>query len=278
MSRLPLLPDRPRPLIFAHRGCSSLAPENTMAAFRMAREIGAPGIELDIHICRSGELVVAHDDTFQRTVPEGQNGRGKPIEELDFEEIRELDVGIAFGRQSDVQKTRELRIPAPAPEPPGFAGEHPPLLEQVLEEFCPGMYIDIELKTRKTAHDPLPARAADLLRRLGDRVLGSVTVSSFNPYSILAFKKLCPRVPTAIIWSAGKGVPLLLRRGLGRIIARCDYLKPVHSQVTGFSRFRFSTLEGRPLVPWTVDDPQLARRLLAEGCAGIISNRPQDLL
>ena len=255
MSRLALLPDRPRPLIFAHRGCSSLAPENTMAAFRRAREIGAPGIELDIHICRTGELVVAHDDTFLRTAPEGANGRGRPIEELDFEEIRELDVGA-----------------------PGFAGEHPPLLEQVLEEFCPGMYIDIELKTRKTGNDPLPARTADLLRRLGDRVSGSVTVSSFNPYGILAFKNICPRVPTAIIWSADKGVPLPLRRGFGRFIARCDYLKPVHSQVTGFSRFRFSTLEGRPLVPWTVDDPQLARGLVAKGCAGIISNRPQDLL
>jgi glycerophosphoryl diester phosphodiesterase len=277
VSRLPLLPDRPRPLIFAHRGCSSLAPENTMAAFRKAREVGAPGIELDIHICATGELVVAHDDNFQRTAPEGPNGRGQPIEELAFEEIREIDVGAAFGRPA-----RDAQAPGPAsaPDPAAgaFAGEHPPLLEQVLEEFCPGMYIDIELKTRKTRGDPLPARTADTLRRLGDRALGSVTVSSFNPYSILAFKKLCPRVPTAIIWSAGGGVPLPLRRGFGRIIARCDYLKPVHSQVTGFSRFWFTRLEGRPLVPWTVDDPLLARRLLEKGCLGIISNRPQDLL
>jgi glycerophosphoryl diester phosphodiesterase len=271
MSHVPLLPDRPRPLIFAHRGCSSLAPENTMAAFRKAREIGAPGIELDIHLCKTGELVVAHDHNFLRTVPEGPNGRGLPIEDLGIDEIREVDTGAAFGRQSDIQE-------APAPGAPGFAGEHPPLLEQVLEEFCPGMYIDIELKTRETGNDALPARTADMLRRLGDRVLGSVTVSSFNPYSILAFKKLCPQVPTAIIWSGGKGVPLLLRRGFGRVIARCDYLKPVHTQVTGFSRFRFSTLEGRPLVPWTVDDPHTARRLLAQGCPGIISNRPQDLL
>jgi glycerophosphoryl diester phosphodiesterase len=242
-----------------------------MAAFHRARRIGAPGIELDIHICRTGELVVAHDDTFRRCAPEGPNGRGLPIEELDFEEIRGIDVGLAFGRQSDVQE-------APGPGDPGFAGEHPPLLEQVLEEFCPGMYIDIELKTRKTGEDPLPARTADTLRRMGDRVLNSVSVSSFNPYSILAFKKLCPRCPTAIIWSGDKGVPPPLRRGFGRIIARCDYLKPQHSQVSGFSRFRFSTLERRPLVPWTVDDPPLARRLLALGCAGIISNRPQDLL
>jgi glycerophosphoryl diester phosphodiesterase len=269
-----LLPDRRRPLLFAHRGCSSLAPENTLAAFRKARDLGALGIELDIHICKTGELVVAHDDNFLRTVPEGPNGGGQSIEELEYAEIRRIDVGAAFGRQSSIQE---------APEETGagtnlFAGEHPPLLEQILEEFCPGMYIDIELKTRKTRDDPLPARTADMLRRLGDRALTSVTVSSFNPYSILAFKRLCPQVPTAIIWSADKGVPLVLRRGFGRIIARCDYLKPVHLQVSTFSVFRFSKLEGRPLVPWTVDDPALARRLIAEGCTGIISNRPQDLL
>jgi glycerophosphoryl diester phosphodiesterase len=256
-----------------------------MAAFRKARDIGAPGIELDIHICKTGELVVAHDGNFLRTAPDGPNGGGRPIEELDFREIRDIDVGVAFGRQSSIQE---------APEGTGtngtgangtgaagagpFAGEHPPLLEQVLEEFCPGMYIDIELKTEKTRDDSLPARTADMLRRMGDRVLGSVTVSSFNPYSIRAFKRHCPQVPTAIIWSAGKGVPFLLRRGFGRRIARCDYLKPVHLQVTRFSLFRFSKMEGRPLVPWTVDDPALARRLIAEGCAGIISNRPQDLL
>jgi glycerophosphoryl diester phosphodiesterase len=271
VSRLPLLPDRPRPLIFAHRGCSSLAPENTLAAFRKARDIGAPGIELDIHVCRTGELVVAHDDNFLRTVPEGLNGAGRPIEELEYAEIRAIDVGAAFGRQSGVQEAR-------AAEPGAFRGERPPLLEQVLEEFCPGMYIDIELKTRKTKDDPLPVLAADMLNHFGDRVLKSVTVSSFNPFCLLAFKKHCPAVPTAIIWSADKGVPPLLRYGFGRIISRCDYLKPVYRQVNRLSVFRFRTLEGRPLVPWTVDEKALAQGLLKTGCEGIISNRPQDLL
>jgi glycerophosphoryl diester phosphodiesterase len=242
-----------------------------MASFRKARDIGAPGIELDIHVCGTGELVVAHDDNFLRTVPEGRNGGGRPIEELGYGEIREIDAGAAFGRQSGVQD-------AGAAAPGAFVGERPPLLEQVLEEFCPGMYIDIELKTRKTSGDPLPALAAAMLKHFGDRVLTSVTVSSFNPFSLLAFKKLCPSVPTAVIWSADKAVPPLLRRGFGRIISHCDYLKPVHTQVGRFSYFRFQTLERRPLVPWTVDDPALAQRLLRTGSAGIISNRPQDLL
>ena len=106
MSRLPLLPGRKRPLLFAHRGCSSLAPENTMAAFRRARETGAAGMELDIHITSDGELVVAHDDTFTRTAPAGANGDGRGLEEMSLAEIRAIDVGSFFG--------------------PGFSGERPP--------------------------------------------------------------------------------------------------------------------------------------------------------
>ena len=257
MKKIPLLPGRPRPLIFAHRGCSSLAPENTLAAFTKARELGAPGIELDVHLCATGELVVAHDDTFRRTAPPGANGGGRPLEELSLREIRAIDVGSFFD--------------------PRFSAERPPLLAETLEEFCPGMYIDIELKSRKIGDDPLPGRTAELLRAFGERVLSSVTVSSFNPFSIRAFKAHCPGVPTAIIWNSGKELSPLLRRGFGKVIAACDYLKPVHLQAGRFFRFPGKVLERRPVVPWTVDDRARAQELLAQGCTGIISNRPQDM-
>jgi glycerophosphoryl diester phosphodiesterase len=225
-----------------------------MAAFKKARDVGAPGLELDVHVCAPsgggpGELVVAHDDTFKRTAGDGRN-----IAELTLGEIRGINVGAFFN-----------------------AREYPPLLEEVLEEFCPDMYVDIELKTRKTRDDPLPGLAAETIKALGDRVAASVTVSSFNPLSLRAFKKLCPRVSTAVIWSAGAEVPPPFRYGLGRFIARCDYVKPVHSQVNRFRRFKMAVLEGRPLVPWTIDDPALAEALLKTGCEGIITNRPQDM-
>ena len=252
MSSVPLLPDRKRPLVFAHRGCSSLAPENTMASFTRARETGAPGLELDIHVCASGELVVAHDDTFERTA-----GDRRRVAELNYGEIKRIDVGSFFN--------------------PAFRGERAPLLEDVLEAFCPGMYIDIELKTRKTKNDPLPGRLAETLARFGDRALKSVSVSSFNPFSIRVFKRLCPQVPTAIIWSADTEVPPILRYGFGRFLSRCDYLKPVYRQVNPLSRFWLSGVEGRPLIPWTIDDRALAERMLKTGCLGIITNRPQDM-
>jgi glycerophosphoryl diester phosphodiesterase len=223
-----------------------------MAAFKKARETGAPGIELDIHVCASGELVVAHDDTFQRTA-----GDNRKVADLTFKEIRFIDVGSFFS--------------------PAFRGERPPLLDKVLEEFCPEMYIDIELKTRKTKNDSLPFLLADTIRRFGDRAEKSVTVSSFNPFAIRAFKQLCPSIPTAIIWCVDPEVPLILRWGFGRFLSHCDYLKPEHAQVKRFTRFPLSVLEKRPIVPWTVDDSALAKNLLSMGCSGIITNRPQDM-
>ncbi len=248
MKRIPVLPDRLRPLLFAHRGCSSLAPENTMTSFKTARQLGIPGIELDVHVCASGELVVAHDDSFMRTAGDPRN-----IKTLRYEEIRSIDIGSFFS--------------------PEFKNERVMLLEEVLEEFCPGMYIDIELKTKKTSQDPLPGLVADKLKTMGKRIGDAVTISSFNPISLRAFKKLFPAIPTAIIWSRDSEVPWFLRRGQGRWIARCDYLKPEYAQVKPSALF----MKRGQVIPWTIDDPELAKKMIALGAGGIISNRPQDM-
>jgi len=252
MSRVPLLPDRPRPLLFAHRGCSSLAPENTLAAFRLARQVGAPGLELDVHLCASGELVVAHDDDLRRCA-----GDPRRIADLSLAEIRALDVGSWFD--------------------PAFAGEAPPTLAEVLEEFAGDLYVDIEMKSGKTSHDPLPEALAELLRGFGEPVRRGVTVSSFNPLALRRFKALLPDIATAVIYCASPEVPWYLHRGQGRWIAGCDYLKPVHTRIHPWSAIIARTFGGRPLVPWTVDDPGAARELLHRGCTGIVTNRPQDM-
>jgi glycerophosphoryl diester phosphodiesterase len=228
-----------------------------MTSFRKAREEGAPGLELDVHVCASGELVVAHDDTYKRTAPPDDNGGGRNIEELTLAEIRRIDVGSFFGS--------------------AFSGERPPLLEEALEEFCPGMYIDIELKSRKTRGDTLPGLIAEKLRRFGDRIREAVTLSSFNPFCLGRFKGLCPQFPAAVIWSAGSEVPPVLRYGLGRFLVPCDYVKPVHTQLSPRRYSRLAEKEGLPVIPWTIDDPAAARRMLALGCQGIITNRPQDM-
>ncbi|MDR0602022.1 MAG: glycerophosphodiester phosphodiesterase, partial [Treponema sp.] len=194
--------------------------------------------------------IVAHDGNFTRTA-----GDNRVIKKLDYQEIKKIDVGSWFDSR--------------------FRGECPPILDDILEEFCPNIYIDIELKTNITKNDLLPELLAKKILKMGDRALKSVTVSSFNPFCLAEFKKLCPHIPTAIIWSADKKVPFILRRNFGRILSHCDYLKPDKNQVSSFSRF--SILEGRLLVPWTVDEPESAEKLIKIGCEGFISNRPQDL-
>jgi glycerophosphoryl diester phosphodiesterase len=255
MSRVPLLPDAERPLLFAHRGASALAPENTLAAFRLARELGAPGLELDIHLCATGELVVVHDHSLKRTA-----GRDALVADLGWPELAELDAGTWFG--------------------PEFSGERLPLLAQVLDEF-PELYIDIELKTKKTKADPLPAALAAFLaaRAVTDKGLPRrITVSSFNPLALAAFKRAAPDYATAVIWCADAEVPWFLRSGQGRWLAGCDYLKPIKTKATPLSLFALSRLGRRPVVPWTVDSPEEAVVLIRDGCAGVISNRPGDLV
>src|SRR6056297_841327 len=97
--------------IWAHRGASAVAPENTLAAFTAALQAGADGIELDVHLTRDGVPVVMHDETVDRTT----NGSGR-IRDLSHAEIDDLDAGSWFG--------------------PRWRGEKIPTLEKVLVAFA----------------------------------------------------------------------------------------------------------------------------------------------
>src|SRR5699024_11167615 len=80
-----------RPLVMAHRGGAALAPENTLAAFHNAVELGVDMIQLDIHATKDGHLVVIHDDTMDRTT----NGSGR-VKDLTLTEIQTYDAGFHF--------------------------------------------------------------------------------------------------------------------------------------------------------------------------------------
>lgn len=252
MARLIPLPERDRPLVFAHRGLSSEAPENTMAAFRLAKEKGIPGVELDIHLTNDGRLVVIHDHRSKRVSP----GTDLYVEESTGAAIQALDVG----------SWKDAR----------FSGERPPLLSELFEELGDDLYFDVEIKSDKAADRGLEAA---LTRLLADFRYGAerIVVSSFNPVALKRFKALCPAVPTAIIYCVDDGVPSYLRRGEGRWIGHADFLKPRSDQATRLGLAAGRLLGGRRVVPWTIDDPAEAARTLSIGCDGVISNRPHEL-
>lgn len=255
--RTALLPDFPRPLIFAHRGLSTVFPENTMASFRAAKDAGIPGIELDVHLTKDGKLVVFHDDTTKRIVgpvapASGSDGAGYSIEASDYAFLATLDIGSWKGK--------------------AFSGERMPLIEDVLAAFGGTQYIDIEIKSRTAGDQGLERLLADAIRKFG--MERRSIVSSFNPFALRRFKTLCPSVATAIIYSRSSELYWFLRRGEGRWIGNVDVLKPEHVLV---KRRRFLERLRRPILPWTADTDMDVSRVLATGAAGIISNCPQKL-
>jgi len=161
-----------RLLNLAHRGVSREAPENTLAAFRLAEAHGADGIELDVRMCRSGELVVIHDARVNRTT----NGRGY-VRTKTLEQLRTLDAGSYFDER--------------------FAHEPLPTLDEVLRWSHGRMRVNIEIKSMARAKAGIEAAVVAMLHRR--RVAHHCLVSSFNPLVLRRIMRLDKRIATALL-------------------------------------------------------------------------------
>jgi glycerophosphoryl diester phosphodiesterase len=223
-----------------------------MAAFKLAKQYGIPGIELDIHLTADGKVVVCHDASTKRTAP----GTALDIARTAWAELRAIDVGSWKGTE--------------------FRGEGMPLLSDLLEQHGQDFYFDIEIKSRVSSNGILEA---SLARILDDFKMDAerVVVSSFNHIMLGTFKATCPRIPTAIIYCKSKELPWFLRHGEGRWIAKADFLKPKYDMPNQLAMTLGRIIGGRKVLPWTIDDSDIARRMLELGCEGIISNRPHKL-
>jgi glycerophosphoryl diester phosphodiesterase len=232
-----------RPLVLGHRGASADAPENTMAAFRLALEQGADGFELDVWRCGSGEVVVAHDE-------DGLRVAGSPLRPpVDpWSRLRAIDVGVWRGER--------------------FRGERIPLLEEVLEAF-PSAVVNVEMKAAGRPDLALAREVARIVReaRAGERVV----VSSFSPRLLAAFGRRDPEVARG--WLVAPGRAWRLRAALGARWVRAHALHPGRSLVTP-ERAAAWRAAGLRLAVWTVDDPAEVERLARLGATAVISNRP----
>jgi len=234
--------EKPFPLIYAHRGASTLAPENTLAAFQLALLAGADGIELDVMLSRDKELVVIHDATVDRTT----DGTGK-VADLPMAALRELDAGARFGGD--------------------FRGEKLPTLAEVFEAVGGKMRINVELKNYAHPLDDLTSRVIALTERF--QLEDSVLLSSFNPINLSKARRLNPNICRGLLVSPGDR---LMLGGVGRLFpyhALHPYYEDVAPELTADLHAR-----GKQLNTWTVDDPEALLRLRAWGVDGIICNNP----
>jgi len=232
--------------ILGHRGASSDAPENTLAAFRLAMEQGADGVELDARLCRSGEVVVFHDERLERLT--GASGR---VADTVWDDLARLEVRAGA-----------------AGAPPGRV----PLLSEVLEALPRTAFVNVELKTEDWSGTRVAEAAGALLEAGGHEA--HVIVSSFDPRCLLRLALAHPRVRRGLLLDPDR--PQWVQRHLTLPLVGRDAVHPEAGHLT-LADVRRWHAGGREVAVWTVDDPELARRLRAWGVDTCITNRPGAL-
>jgi len=235
----------PQPLLFAHRGASASAPENTLEAFRLAFEQGADGIELDAKLTADGHVIVIHDATVDRTT--GGHGR---VAELKLAYLRSLDAGSFFS--------------------PAFRGASIPTLDEVFETVGDKGLINIELTNYTTPRDVLVDSVCQLVRRRG--LQRQVLFSSFLARNLSECARLLPEVARGLL--ALPGLAGAWARSFGFMFGDFHALHAHVSDVDPHQIQRVHRL-GRRVHAWTVNRAEDIQRLRAWGVDGIFSDDPQ---
>ncbi|HAD04749.1 MAG: hypothetical protein A2091_08765 [Desulfuromonadales bacterium GWD2_61_12] len=223
--------------LWAHRGASAVAPENTLAAFRAAEGAGAGGIELDVHLSRDGIPVVIHDETLERT----SNGHGQ-VARWSAAELVLLDAGGWFA--------------------PAFSGERIPTLEQVLAWAGERLRVNIEIKTA--------AAGAAVLRLLRDFPRSRVLVSSFDHRLLTQLHQQDPELSLGFL-----GETRFWRRGVRRAVAAGAESYHPRADLVSRPLLRACRSAGLAVYPWTIDAAAEVDRFLLLGVSGLFVNDPQ---
>ena len=165
-----------KPLVWAHRGASGYAPENTLAAFQKAVDLGADGVELDIQLTKDDQIVVIHDETIDRT----SDGKGW-VKDYTLEELRAFN----YNRTKPEYKHADI-----------------PTMREVFELLKPtGLFINIEIKTGVVFYEKIEEKILALAKEMGmeDRVC----YSSFNHYTVTRIHELKPDAEVGFLYADG---------------------------------------------------------------------------
>ena len=235
-----MLDARPRPLVIGHRGASADAPENTIAAFELALEQGADGIELDVHLTADGQPVVIHDFTLERTT----DGAG-PVSGRLLRELKRLDAGGWLDRR--------------------FRGQRVQTLQEVLERFRERARFWIELKGGAALYPGIEERVVSMVEIYD--VVDRVLVQSFDHAAIGRVRSLNREIPVgALVARAPLDPSLLSTEAISAICPGAEVL--TEALLAEIRR------AGLGCYVWTVNEPAQMDRLVEWGVSGIITDRP----
>ncbi len=229
--------------MIAHRGASLLTPENTMAAFNLAVEVGAHAIELDAKLSQDGEVVIIHDSTLDRTTDGTGTVRSHTVVEL-----RTLDAGSHFGES--------------------FTGERMPILADVFDSLAGKILFNVELTNSATPFDRLPEKVISLIVHRG--IENDVLISSFNPIALIMSKRIAPEIPIGLLMR-GSTRSLINRMMRSWILYDCYH--PAWERVSQ-DMVDQERENGDRVRVWTVNSSEEMFRLVSIGVNGIITDDP----
>lgn len=237
--------------IYAHRGMSSLAPENTLSAFRLCAEHRVKWFECDIDILSDGTIVVFHDDTLERCT----DGNG-PLFAQTQTTLNTLDAGSWFSAE--------------------FIGERVPTLAQLIALMNRhGLNANIEIKPGERT----PEVTASLLNGLHQALERldaerQYLISSFDPSLVATFKQLRPQADVACLFENGSRI-----EGWREIMTNVGAMA-IHPQNEGLTQHRVEAFKAAGFLVnvWTVNDAQRAKALFEWGVDGIFTDYAQEFV
>ena len=235
-----------KPLVISHRGDSRNAPENTLASFKSALEMGSDGIELDVQLTKDGQLVVIHDERVDRTT----DGIGF-VKDFTLKELKRLDAGIKFDKK--------------------FAGERIPSLYEVFELIGHKNFIvNIEIKSGIVLY---PGIEEKLIKAIEDYDFEDrVVISSFNHYSLRDVKRMAPELKIGLLYQCGLVEPWHMAIRMKAYSLHPFYFNIIPELVEGCKKNNIK------LFPWTVDRKEDMEMMIKAGVDAIITDDPQTLI
>ncbi|MES2545977.1 MAG: glycerophosphodiester phosphodiesterase family protein [Bacteroidota bacterium] len=226
-------------LNIAHRGAKAYAPENTLSAFQKAMEMYADGIELDVHLCKTGEIVVIHDFTVDRTT----NGSGT-VSSLTLSELKTLKIN----------STPEEAIP---------------LLTEVIALLPASCLINIELKGKELAK-PIMELIEHCVSK-ENRVYRQFIISSFDWVSLMDIHLANPKIPLGVLTE--------LDLELALAFAKFIEAQSIHAYFHLLTKENTEKIqkEGIQVFAWTVNEIEDIQKIKSFNVNGIISDYPDRL-
>ncbi|GAB4334738.1 MAG: glycerophosphodiester phosphodiesterase [Calditrichia bacterium] len=229
-----------RPIIFAHRGANTFAPENTLSAFEEAIRLGCDGIELDIRFTADREIVVFHDRNALR-----MTGQRLSVQKSTLRQIKSLKIVDDKGKNHSI-----------------------PTLEEVLDLAGKEVLVNIDLKKESVSRNYFEETLLKTLRVINLR--DNIIISSFNPFSLKKLYALNPSLHYGFIFRNRSGLMMLNGHPVSSFHPRFRLLS---------RRFvRVLQEKGAKIYSWTVEKAEEIFKQMELGVDGIITNRPEVAL